>query len=475
MRDGGVVVERSFADAFDLSVGDRITLNGHAVRIVGLAVTAAMLPYPDLSPLGPQQQGAPRVNPGLAWATTSDARRLASATETPSYVINLKLADPASASSFADAHTAPENAGPGPIDSLPPTVLSWQLLRDVNHNLVRNEQRALLTGSWLLGLLALASIVVLVGGRMSNQMRRVGLLKAVGGTPGLVAAVLLAEYIVPALLAAAAGLALGRLLAPVLGRPGQGLVGGSGGLPFTASTIGIVTAVALGVTVVATLVPAFRASRTSTILALTDTARPPRRTAWLIGVSRRLPAPLLLGLRIAARRPRRALVCALSVAITVSGIVAVLAANAQLDAHAGTGVTGLADPRSERLQQVLVLITVMLVAQAAINAIFVTWATVLDARHSTALARALGATPQQVGAGLASAQVIPALAGALVGIPGGYGLFAAVSPDATAHLPFSWLVATVVGAVLVMAALTAIPVATTIRRPIADILQAETA
>jgi putative ABC transport system permease protein len=154
-------------------------------------------------------------------------------------------------------------------------------------------------------------------------------------------------------------------------------------------------------------------------------------------------------------------------------MVAVLAANAQLDANKGAGVSGLADPRTDRLQQVLLLITLMLVAQAAVNAIFVTWATVLDARHSTALARALGATPQQVGAGLATAQITPALAGALVGIPGGIALFAAVSPDAAPHLPLWWMLATVAGSVLVMAALTAIPVSINIRRPISDILQSE--
>ena len=43
---GGVVVERSFADAFKLRAGDRITLGGHPFRVVGIAVTAAMSPYP---------------------------------------------------------------------------------------------------------------------------------------------------------------------------------------------------------------------------------------------------------------------------------------------------------------------------------------------------------------------------------------------------------------------------------------------
>ena len=91
------------------------------------------------------------------------------------------------------------------------------------------------------------------------------------------------------------------------------------------STVGLVTAVALGVAVAATFVPAVRAARTSTVLALADSARPPRRTAWLIALSARLPVPLLLGLRVAARRPRRVVLGMVSIAITVSGIVAVLA------------------------------------------------------------------------------------------------------------------------------------------------------
>ena len=151
----------------------------------------------------------------------------------------------------------------------------------------------------------MASVAVLVGGRMADQTRRVGLLKAVGGTPRLVAVVLLAEYLVLALLAAAAGLAVGRLAAPLLTDPGAGLLGRAGAPSLTLATAAQVTAVALGVAVIATLVPAVRAARTSTVHALADAARPPRRTPWLIAISARLPVPLLLGLRVAARRPRR--------------------------------------------------------------------------------------------------------------------------------------------------------------------------
>ena len=167
---------------------------------------------------------------------------------------------------------------------------------------------------------------------MADQIRRVGLLKAVGGTPGLVAAVLLAEYVVVALLAAAAGLALGSLAAPLLTEASAGLLGSAGAHARSRlSTVGLVTAVALAVAVAATFVPAVRAARTSTVLALADAARAAsaqRSADRALGAAAR-PAPA----RAARRRPaaRAASVLAIvSIAITVSGIVAALAAHADL-------------------------------------------------------------------------------------------------------------------------------------------------
>jgi predicted lysophospholipase L1 biosynthesis ABC-type transport system permease subunit len=477
VRDGGVVVERAFADAFDVHTGDAVKVGGRSFRVAGIAVTAAMSPYPSA---GSMVNGHV-VHPGLVWLTRADARRLAVAPENVSYIMNLRLADPARAPAFVAAHEPSANqsvnAAPGARPAVPPPpppmLQSWTQLSDNAGNLVRNERRALLTGSWLLGLLALASVAVLVGGRMAGQLRRVGLLKAVGGTPGLVASVLLAEYVVLALVAAAAGLAIGRLTVPPLADPGAGLVGGAGGIPFGVVDVLVVIAVAVAVAVVATLVPAVRAARVSTVLALGDAARPPRRSARLIALSARLPVPLLLGLRVAGRRPRRSLLCAAGATITVAGIVAVLSAHAQLDAQRTT--SALADPRTDRLSDVLALIAVMLVAQAAVNAVFITWATVLDARRTSALARALGATPGQVAAGLSAAQVLPALAGAIVGIPAGLGLFAAVSPDDAPTPSAWWLLATVAGTVVVVTALTAIPARTSARRPVAAVLRSELA
>ena len=113
------------------------------------------------------------------------------------------------------------------------------------------------------------------------------------------------------------------------------------------------------------------------------------------------------------------------------------------------------------------MITTTLGLLAAVNAIFIAWATALDARHASALARALGATPQQVSAGLSAAQVLPALAGAILGIPGGIGLVAVVDPDAITLPPLWQLLAVVLGTVVVIAALTAIPARIGARRPAA--------
>jgi putative ABC transport system permease protein len=98
---------------------------------------------------------------------------------------------------------------------------------------------------------------------------------------------------------------------------------------------------------------------------------------------------------------------------------------------------------------------------------------VLDNRHSSAIARALGATPRQVSTGLSVAQVLPALGGAVLGIPAGLALFASLSGDETANPPLWQLLAVVPATVLVVAVLIAIPARLGGRRPVAETLQAE--
>ena len=164
-----------------------------------------------------------------------------------------------------------------------------------------------------------------------------------------------------------------------------------------------------------------------------------------------------------------------SIFVAVTGIVAVLAARVQFGQDAD--LVGGTDPSTDRFNQVMLVLTISLVALAAINAIVVTWATALDATHSSALARALGATPQQVSAGLSAAQVLPALVGAVLAIPGGLALFSALGggDDGVTGPPLWQLLAVVPVTVLVVAGLTSIPARLGARRSVAEILASERA
>jgi putative ABC transport system permease protein len=253
-------------------------------------------------------------------------------------------------------------------------------------------------------------------------------------------------------------------------------VGSPGAPSLTLPAAGLVVAVALAVALAATLGPAVRAARTSTVSALADAARPPRRRAWLIALSARLPVPLLLGLRLTARRPRRAVLSAASIAVTAAGIVAVLAFHTTARLARYGGSDGLGNPVASRDEQMLAVLTVVLVALAVLNVIVTAWATALETRQSSALARALGATQQQVSAGVSAAQVLPALPGALLGIPLGIGLFAAANGAGLVTVPpWSWLAAAVLAILAAVAGLTAIPARAAARRPAAAILQSELA
>ena len=468
VRPGGIVLERTFAEALNVGVGSRVTLSGRPFTVAGIAVTAAQAPYPNLCYVGAggcfvSFGGIGPRDIGLIWMTRADVAELASAgSPVATYVVNLKLRNPAAAQTFAQSHGVGGN-----------TPVTWEGIASADGLLVKDEQSVLAPGSLLLSVMALALVAVLVGGRLAEHRRRVGLLKAVGGTPSQVAATFMVENLALALLAAAAGLVAGRLAAPLLTSPGAALVGLPGAPSVTLVSALEVAGVALVISLASTLVPAIRAARSTTVSALADAARPPRRRGGWIRISSRLPMPMLVGLRLIARRPRRALLTAGSVAVTVTGIVAVLAFHAKVAAVLGVSrasAVKLGDPVVSRDEQMLTVITVMLVTLAALTAIFMAWATTLDSRRATALLRALGTRPQQVAGGIAVAQVLAALPGAFLGVPLGIGLFK-LAGGAGPVPPAPLLVAAVVGTLLVVAALASIPAQLTASRSVAETLQ----
>ncbi len=458
---GQAVIERGFADALGLGVGDTINLGGRPFRVAGIAVSTAQCFYPITAP-------------GLIWLTRSDAESLATRQQPNGYILNLRLTDPSSAQAFENGNAANAfyNATGNDAKSF---LQSWQDIERQDFKVVSVDQKVLLIVSTLLALLAIASIAVVVGSRMAEQTRRVGLLKAVGATPKMVAVVLLAENLLLALAATAIGVTVGQLIAPVLTNLGNGLLGSPPTPPLSGQSVLEVAFVAVAVAIGATLVPAIRGARTSTIRALNDPAHPPRRRPALIALSSRLPVPLLLAVRLVARRIRRSLLTAASMTIAVAMVVAALTLEhkVQLTNQQQVAAVGGATV-ADRVTHLVFLLSAVLVALAAINAIFSTWATVIDAQRTTALVKALGATPRQVTAGLATAQLGPALLAALLGIPIGLALyrFAGGNLD-QAGPPALWLAAVIPGTLIVVAGLTAVPARIGANRSPAEVLRSE--
>ncbi|GAA1797032.1 ABC transporter permease [Actinomadura chokoriensis] len=445
---GTAVVERAFAGALGVRPGDRIVLGGRAFTVSGVAVTTGRVPYPSASP-------------GLVWVTRADAARLEAAERR--WTMPLRLADPQAAPAFAAAH---------------PGVRSAQDMAAYATSELRLANGLLLAGTWALAILAGLCVALLVGGRLAEQGRRVGLLKAAGATPALVAAVLLAEHLAVALAAGVLGLLGGWAVSPALTAPNAGLLGTAAAPAPGPGVVAAVLLAALAVTVAATAVPALRGARISTVAALTEPVRAPRRSR-LVALSAGLPVPLLLGVRVAARRPRRTWLAAASTAVTVAMVVAALALHrdvARKDAGAAGPdfVPGAGNPVTERVSEIVLVLSLALLLLAAVNAVLTAWTTSLDTARPAALTRALGATPRQVAAGLCAAQLLPAAAAALAGVPLGLLVHAAALAAAGGHggagVPALWLAAVVPATLAAVAVLTAVPVRRAATRPVARAL-----
>ncbi|MDF5755067.1 ABC transporter permease [Spongiactinospora sp. TRM90649] len=464
VRPGGAVLERGFATALGAGVGDRVTIAGRSYPVVGIAVTAATSIYPWAAQVGPY--GGASDYSGLAWMTRPDARALASSHDLPvTTAVDLKLRDPAATEAFREAHRSAE---------VRINFHSWQFKALQDMVILRNSQPILVVGGWLLGLLAVAGVVALAAGRAAEQTRRAGLLKAVGAGPGLIATVLLTEYLALALAGDALGLVIARLAAPAVASPTASRIGevaGPGGATIAATTV-----LAVAVALLSTLSPTLRATRAATVTALITTAHQPRHRPWLTALSALLPTPLLLGLRLTARRPGRAVPQVWSTATTVIALVALLTLRVQ--AERGYGLDGsavLPNLRGEHDRRLMLAVTALLIVLAVVNTITLTWTTAMEARASMAIARTLGATPGQITSGLAIAQLLPASAGAVIGVPLGMGLHSFFAARNAVEPPLAWLLGVALATLLVTAVLTALPARLASRRSVAGALSAETA
>jgi putative ABC transport system permease protein len=127
-----------------------------------------------------------------------------------------------------------------------------------------------------------------------------------------------------------------------------------------------------------------------------------------------------------------------------------------------------------RIGEVVLGVTVALVALSALNAVFVGWSSAVQARHALAVTRTLGATPGQVVTALCTAQLLPAVPAVLAGIPGGIALYGFLDAKSVTP-PVSWQLIATLGVLLAVGVLTALPAWAHARRPAGPALGAEAA
>jgi putative ABC transport system permease protein len=451
----GVVLEQGLADALEVGPGDTISVQGHEVGVRGVAMTVSRGRFP-LS------------QPAQIWVTpaTGETFRRIGLTE-EGIEMQLRLNDPDDAEAFAAAHRDIEARGETSILSLE----TWRQRRADSHSDIDILAGTLFAAGVLVGLLTVATAAVIVAGRMAAQTRQIGTLKAVGVTPRQVVLALLVENLALAGLATLVGLGAGRIVAPRLAETSQTVLGQPETPPLTWGRVAVVGGVAAAVVMLATVRPAVRGLRHSTVRSLASGARPPRRPGHIArwAATPGLPLVGVLGLRSAWRRPGRLLTNAIGLSLAVAMIVVAAGLRpslARLDAASATAApsgealnSGAVDTLYEQVRTIVLGTAGLLLVLATINALIIAALAARDSARNHATLRAVGATPRQTTATLVVSQLGASLLAVAVGLPLGLGLWSVMDGGDLPPVPIPTTTLLAIAAIvpLVFAALVTLP------------------
>jgi putative ABC transport system permease protein len=331
----GVVIEASFAAAVHVGIGDKIVLDGVdgttvPMRVTGIADTADQGFYPQWTP-------------GLIWAQQGLLAEVEPTASETTEVVGLRLSDP-SAAGTAQVSQEVVNAYPGSSESSP---VERTTTRQQVMDSMASDDRLLGELLALFGIIALVAapcaIANVTSGRVLMQRRDLAMLKALGFTPGQVAAMQLAEQTALGVAGTALGLATARIAtSSAFVHPAAGIGVTLSPLPGTWALL--IAAGAIFTILIATAIPAWRAGRVSPVAAVQPIPpgghlSPIARLSLLV----RLPAALVLGMRDALTRRLPAALTVAGVAIPMAMITIALAVWSTIGAFtADPGRIGLA-------------------------------------------------------------------------------------------------------------------------------------
>jgi putative ABC transport system permease protein len=303
-RAGQIVLDNSRDEASQLRVGDQVQLPTAPGR-------------PTLTVVGIAQSVSRTAD---AWATPAQVAALTAQHTAPTYQMLYRFAHAATNAQVAADRTAIARA-------VPPGALtgtqSYLAVKQVN----AATTAAFVPFVAAFGVLALALSVLIIGivvsGAVGAATRRIGILKAVGFTPGQVARAYVAQALIPALIGAGLGVMLGNLLAiPVLNKADRSYdtVGGAS-IPVWIDVA--VPAALLAAVAAAAMLPALHAGRLRSAVAITvgrTTQSARGRLVHRLASGLPLPRPLSLGAASPAARPARS---ASTAAAVILGAVAI--------------------------------------------------------------------------------------------------------------------------------------------------------
>jgi putative ABC transport system permease protein len=456
----GVVLERSLARVLGLEVGDRLVLSGpgggQEVAVVGTAVL-------------PSQARYPRSNPGVAWVDQPVLERLQPDRGQWRWVEALRVGDPATARSVADAVVA--GAPPGTV-----SAQTWEEQRDLALQEAAPLQLVLSMYTVMLLAVVFAVVGILVGARVLEQNREIGLLKAIGLTPRQVTAVFVIESGVLGVLATGVGYVVGTTLAPlVAGSMAETMVDAptSAADPVHLLVAGLPVVLVL---VLSTWVSARRRTRMSVFNALRSAQpRPPRRSL-VARAARVLPlgVPLDVGIRALLAGRARALLVTAAIALTGSAVVFALSMRAALDDRP----SGEPSDVPAELPALVYTLDLVLLFIALTALVAITLLSVRERLRDFGILKAVGLTPRQVAATLVSPFAVLAGVAGAVSVPLGLGLYVAVYALAGGEgdpvvAPWSWLLAVPVATVLLVLLATTLPARVATRSPAVEALRLE--
>jgi ABC-type lipoprotein release transport system permease subunit len=256
--------------------------------------------------------------------------------------------------------------------------------------------------------LAVLIAAIVAAATVVASYRRIGALKSIGFTPAQIAATYLAQLGIPALAGAVTGTVVGSYWArPMLKVDVPKWI-------WLSVPIGLCVLAGL-----AALAPAVRAARWSSVAAITAGQAPRarrRHAAHRLAGRVRLPRPVSLGLAAPLSRPSRS--AATLAVITVGLAAVVIAVGLQAQMHQIVMIPGWANNGVRLVGQLTRLVAVL----AGLGVFSAVLMLARERVRDLGIFKALGMTPRQVITMVTCWAIGPAIAAAVIALPGGIAL-----------------------------------------------------